>query len=299
MPAPLRIILTAEEDYTLSELRQAQSVPQRTRERSHMLRLNAQGWNVPVIAEIFECHPHTVRATLRRWEKRGLGGLWEAPGRGAKPKWQASDLEYLTECLEKEPRTYTSVQLAKKLKQERLVDLSSDRLRRLLKKKYRWKRTRRSHRCQQNPVKKALKQADLDSLKLAAQEGHIDLKYLDEAGFCLWSPVSYSYSRIGQHKRMEQTPNRYGNRISILGLWQPGEQFEYALAQGGFKGESYIKVMDWVADKAALTLAQTGRLTVVVQDNGSLHTSLLVRQQWSRWQEQGLFVFLVVPFCKW
>lgn len=42
---------------------------------------------------------------------------------------------------------------------------------------------------------------------------------------------------------MEQTPNRYGNRISILGLWQPGEQFEYALAQGGFKGESYIKVM--------------------------------------------------------
>lgn len=135
MPAPLRIILTAEEDYTLSELRQAQSVPQRTRERAHMLRLNAQGWNVPAIAEIFECHPHTVRATLRRWEKRGLGGLWEAPGRGAKPKWQASDLEYLTECLEKEPRTYTSVQLAKKLKQERLVDLSSDRLRRLLKKK--------------------------------------------------------------------------------------------------------------------------------------------------------------------
>lgn len=27
-------------------------------------------------------------------------------------------------------------------------------------------------------------------------------------------------------------------------------------------------VMDWVADKAAKTLAQTGRLTVIVQDNG-------------------------------
>ncbi len=43
------------------------------------------------------------------------------------------------------------------------------------------------------------------------------------------------------------------NRISILGLWQPGEQFEYALAQGGFKGESYLEVMDWVAAKAAVT----------------------------------------------
>jgi hypothetical protein len=72
---------------------------------------------------------------------------------------------------------------------------------------------------------------------LAAQEGQIDLKYLDEAGFCLESPVSYSYSRIGQQKRLEQVPAR-GSRISILGLWQPDQTFEYALAQGGFKGES-------------------------------------------------------------
>lgn len=96
---------------------------------------------------------------------------------------------------------------------------------------------------------------------------------------------------------MEQTLKRYGNRISILGLWQPGERFEYALVQGGFKGKSYIKVMDWMADKAAQTLAQTGRITVVVQDNGSLHTSQLVRQQWSRWQEQGLFFFFLPPYC--
>jgi transposase len=135
MPAPLRIRLTVEEDRTLGELRQAKTVPQRTRDRAHMLRLNAEGWTVPRIAEIFDCHEHTVRATLRRWESKGLGGLWEAPGRGAKPRWQASDLDYLSACIEEEPRTYNSVQLATKLKQERFVDLSSDRLRRLLKKK--------------------------------------------------------------------------------------------------------------------------------------------------------------------
>jgi hypothetical protein len=53
MPAPLRITLTEEEDRTLSELRQAQSVPYRTRDRAHMLRLNAQGMNVPAIARSF------------------------------------------------------------------------------------------------------------------------------------------------------------------------------------------------------------------------------------------------------
>ncbi len=115
----------------------------------------------------------------------------------------------------------------------------------------------------------------------------MDLKYLDEAGFCLWSPVSHSDSPIGEQKRLEQTPTRHGRRISMLGLWQPGEGFEYALAQGGFKSKSYLEVMDWVAQKASQTLAQTGRLTVIVQDNGSLHKSRLVQQQWSRWQEQG------------
>lgn len=57
------------------------------------------------------------------------------------------------------------------------------------------------------------------------------------------------------------------------------------------------RVMDWVADPAAQTLAQTGRLTVVVQDNGSLHTSQLTQRQWQRWQEQGLCLFFLPKYC--
>jgi len=135
MPAPIRIVLTEEEDSTLLELRVATSVPQRTRDRAHMLRLNAQGWNTPAIAEIFECHEHTVRATIRRWQDWGLGGLWEAPGRGAKRKWSEADLQYLERCLEVEERTYNSLQLAQKLASERCVELSADRLRHLLQKR--------------------------------------------------------------------------------------------------------------------------------------------------------------------
>ena len=135
MPAPIRIVLTEEEDRTLLELRVAICVPQRTRDRAHMLRLNAQGWNSPAIAEIFECHEHTVRATIRRWQAEGLGGLWESPGRGAKRKWLDTDLQYLEQCLELEGRTYNSLQLAQKLSQERQVKLSPDRLRHLLQKR--------------------------------------------------------------------------------------------------------------------------------------------------------------------
>ena len=119
----------------LSELRVAQTVPQRTRDRAHMLRLNAQGWNVPAIAEIYECHEHTVRATLRRWQSRGLSGLWETPGRGAKANWSEADKQGLEAWVEADPQTYNSAQLARKLQQERQVNLSADWIRRVMKKR--------------------------------------------------------------------------------------------------------------------------------------------------------------------
>ena len=50
MPAPLRIVLGEESDRTLEELRVAPRVAQHIKDRAHMVRLNAQGWNVPEIA---------------------------------------------------------------------------------------------------------------------------------------------------------------------------------------------------------------------------------------------------------
>ena len=44
-------------------------------------------------------------------------------------------MTFLEQCLEKEPRTYNSVQLAQKLEQERSITLSPDWLRQVLKKR--------------------------------------------------------------------------------------------------------------------------------------------------------------------
>ncbi len=90
---------------------------------------------MPAIAEIFECQEQTVRLTLRRWEQGGLGFLWDAPGRGAKPKWSEADLVYLEERLNQDQRTYNSAQLSALLEQERSVKLSADRIRRILQKR--------------------------------------------------------------------------------------------------------------------------------------------------------------------
>ena len=111
MGARLRIFLSAEEDRTLRELRKAQTVPQRVKDRASMLRLNNQGLYVEEIAAYFDCNRQTVRETIHRWQKNGLGGLWEAQGRGKKRRWQEEDMEYLEQCLEEEQRTYNSKQL--------------------------------------------------------------------------------------------------------------------------------------------------------------------------------------------
>ena len=135
MPAPLRIVLSEESDRTLQELRVAPQVVQHIKDRAHMVRLNAQGWNVPAIAEIFECQEQTVRTTLRRWHRGGLGGLWDTPGRGMKQRWCEADMQYLEERLDQDPRTYNSAQLSALLEQERGVKLSADRIRRILQKR--------------------------------------------------------------------------------------------------------------------------------------------------------------------
>ncbi len=160
----------------------------------------------------------------------------------------------------------------------------------------RWKRTRQSHRQRQNPEHRATKQADLDRLELAAASRDIDLFYLDEAGFSQWSATGYSYFFVGEQKRMEQTSRR-GRRVSILGWWQPLDRFTYGLSLGGFDSQSYIKMMDEQAKQSAQVFQATGRIRVIAQVNGPIHTSATVQAKQSEWSAQGLYRFFFAKYC--
>ena len=102
--------------------------------------------------------------------------------------------------------------------------------------------------------------------------------------------MSYSYARVGQQKVLQQTKRR-GKRLNILGLYSPSISFDYGLKLGSFKSDSYLKLMNWQADQAEKRLAQTGQITVVVQDNHPMHKSHKVRHYWNKWQQQGLYLF--------
>lgn len=134
MGARIRVFLTREQDQTLLNLRKT-DVPHKVKDRAEVIRLNAHGWYVEKIAAHFNWTAQTVREVLHKWQKLGLEGLWDNPGRGGKAKWCEQDIVFLEECLKKEPRTYNSRQLAQKLESDRHIKLSPDRLRRVLKKR--------------------------------------------------------------------------------------------------------------------------------------------------------------------
>jgi|GEM_PF-715393 len=134
MPAPLKISLTAAEDRSLRELSYASGVPQRVKQRANALRLNAAGWTVNQIACHLDWAPQTVRETIHRWQAGGLGGLWEAAGRGRHRSWSQEDWQALAQWVN-EPRRYSAAQLSRKLAQERQVELGKEQVRRILKKK--------------------------------------------------------------------------------------------------------------------------------------------------------------------
>jgi transposase len=159
-----------------------------------------------------------------------------------------------------------------------------------------WKRTRQSHQGKQDPIAKQSKQSDLDMLQWAAAAGEIDLFYLDESGFSLWMPETYSYYFKGEQKRQEQT-TRKGSRLSILGLCQPLITFVYGLVLGSFTSKTYIQMMDEQAQQAQQVQTQTGRIRVIVQDNGPIHTSKATRGKWTDWEAKGLYLFFLPKYC--
>ena len=50
--------------------------------------------------------------------------------------------------------------------------------------------------------------------------------------------------------------------------------------------------MDWQADQAKEGSETIGKLTIVVQDQDSIHPSKLAKSHYEKWEKLGLFIFL-------
>jgi len=75
--------------------------------------------------------------------------------------------------------------------------------------------------------------------------------YLDESGCQLWSPQVIATA--GEQNALSR-PSDNG-RISILGV-ATGQKLQVCTGLWQFQSESYIKVIDWIAEQTSETLGQ-------------------------------------------
>lgn len=142
---------------------------------------------------------------------------------------------------------------------------------------------------------KRRKKEQLEKLKVSAEEGVIRLMYLDESGMDGRGEVCYSWSDLGKQRSIKQPKNR-GKRVSVIGVLEPEKSMAYGLTVDSFDSRKYVEFMEQMLEEAASYWQGSGRLTVVVQDNSSVHRSKASGSHHKAWQRKGLVVFYLPPY---
>ena len=92
--------------------------------------------------------------------------------------------------------------------------------------------------------------------------------YLDEVGFSLALPVTYTWSRRGSHNRL-RVPTRWGShgRLNLIGAlsWED-QRLHFKLLEGSVSSERVIGFIDRLTRDATCS-----RVSVVVLDNAGFH----------------------------
>ena len=76
----------------------------RCRQRAQAILLNAEGFNIPKLVEIFPVRRNAISDWIDRWEKYGLMGLYDLPCSGRTPIYNAQEVERLKAITDEEPR---------------------------------------------------------------------------------------------------------------------------------------------------------------------------------------------------
>lgn len=120
-----------------------------------------------------------------------------------------------------------------------------------------------------------------------AGQGHVDLFYGDETGFCLTSPIPYGWQFAGEQVR---TRPRHSARLNVLGLLNAATNaWHYVARQDTIDAAYVIETLDvWAA---TLTKA-----TVLVLDNASMHHAAAFQARLQGWEAQNLYIFYLPAY---
>ena len=126
------------------------------------------------------------------------------------------------------------------------------------------------------------------TVKKWAQQDLGDLYFYDESGFSLNSNIPYRWSIKGSPTPIPA--NRFSKRINVMG-------FLNTITKDLFSATATSKVdSDVVIELFDKFAKHISKVTVVVLDNASIHTSKKFKAKITEWEEKGLHLLYLPPY---
>ena len=113
-------------------------------------------------------------------------------------------------------------------------------------------------------------------------------------GFSLSLPITYTWSKRGSRNRL-RVPTRWGSsgRLNLIGAlsWQD-QRLHFNVLEGSVTSERVVAFIEALTGDATAE-----RVTVVVLDNASFHTSGKVKAARPGWEERSVHIRHLPPYC--
>ena len=279
--------LTGEEKEILRYLVDHGETP-RIRRRAHAVLLSDAGKTVNELMEVFETTRTTVCSWLESWEAEGPGGLADAPRSGAPPKLEDSERKVILELLKEHP--HSPKQVLRRIPKVIGKTISESTLRRIARRSgLRWKRMRKSLKSRRDDDEFEAACDDLCELMECHKSRQLDLYYFDEAGFSLNPTVPYAWQPIGE---TTEIPSRRSRQVNALGFLRLDSKLRAYSVEGSIDSEVVIACFNDFCKSR-----RRRRPAFVVMDNASAHTSSEFERHIPLWEEKGLFLYFLPPYC--
>lgn len=255
------------------------------RQRAHCIVLSFSRFTVTELMGVFAVTRKTIYSWLDAWERDRLVGLYDRPGRGRKPTFSDEEKSLIRDWVKASPKNLNAV-LAK-IKAKWKVSVSKTTLKRILKScSMSWRRLRRSLAGKPDPVEYETKRQQLDVLKCQDAQGEVDLRYLDESGFCLVPYLPYAWQVLGETLGV---PSQRSKRLNVLGLMNRNNDLTPYVFEKSITSEVVIACID----DFSRTCHQR---TVIAMDQASIHRSDAIQEKIDEWNAKNIEIFWLPPY---
>jgi len=277
--------LTEEEKKELTKIMETDK-SSRVRKRAHSILLSNEGYSRQEIGKIYKVDVDTVSKWLNKWEEKGKAGLADQAKSGRPRILDPEEEKMVLEAIEEDPRSVKNVQA--KVAKETNKQVSHWTIKRIFKRgKKKWKRMRKKLSKKPDEALYKHKKKLIEKVKKnAADYGAIALVYFDESGFSLVPSIPYAWQPIGQTLGI---PSTRSERLTVLGFFSYTQAFTSFTVQGKVDSEVVIDAFDRFAQSLS-------KVTYVVVDNASTHTSKAFKAKLNEWDEKGLIVIYLPTY---